>query len=535
MTTLPNFKIVVADGISTQGVDFFQEKNNVQVIFEPKCTPEELKVYLKDADALVVRSRTKVTHDILDSAPKLKVIGRAGAGVDNIDTKAATEKGVVVMNTPGSNTISAAEHAMGMLLSMMRQIPQAHASMQEKKWEKSRFMGDELFEKKLGILGLGRIGREVAKRAQAFGMDILAYDPFLTQETAMDLGVKLVGVKEILSQSNILTLHMSLTEETHHFLNEERLNQCQAGVKIVNCGRGELVDEKALAKALQSGHVAACALDVFEQEPLGDSPLLSINRVTTTPHLAASTVEAQVRVGVGICKQIFDFLSQGVILNAVNFPSLSVTEYKKLSPYLKLAEAMGSFAAQISSPPIQEIEVCSFGGLTQANSKPVTTAALFGFLKVFLKEGVNIVNARHIAEERAIQLKETESSEKRGYPSVLRITTRGQEGSIAVEGIVHSSEQTETDIRIISLEGNPIEVPLSAHMLLLNNKDVPGVIGQIGTVLGNNQINIANFSLGRRGTSDAVAVLNIDNSCTESTLEELRNIEAIVSIKSIEI
>lgn len=526
-------RVVIADQIAQRGVEVLRQAG-LTVTYEPAVAAEDLPELLRGAEALIVRSRTQVTAELLEQSEGLQVVGRAGTGVDNIAVEAATKKGVVVMNTPGSNTISAAEHTMAMILSLTRNIPQANQAMKEGKWPKKAYTGFELYEKKIGVLGLGRIGREVAKRLKAFGAYVLAYDPYISERVAEDLGVVLCTVEAVLKQADLLTLHMPLTEETAHFLNREKLALCKQGVKVVNCARGELIDEQALYEALRSGQVSAAGLDVFEQEPPKGSPLVELPQVITTPHLAASTVEAQERVGVEIAQQVADFLLRGVILNAVNFPSLSVEEYHRLFPYLRLAEALGSFASQICSFPIQEVGVRYYGELTHLPTKPISAAAILGVLKVFLRESVNIVNARVMAKERGIKVVETQSSRLRSYAHVISLQLRG-EGTEWIEGTVHPSETKDApDMRIVSIDGIQIEAPLSPHMLFLRNKDVPGVIGMVGSTLGAAGANIANFALGREGPlKKALAIISLDDPCPAETVAALGGLDPVTFVKAV--
>lgn len=525
-----SLRILVADEISSSGVDVLKTIKDATVDVKIKITKEELKDALQNYEGVVVRSRSKISKETLEKTNMLKVIGRAGTGVDNVDVPTATRKGIVVMNTPGGNTVSAAEHTMGMLLASARNIPQASDKLKSGVWEKGKFTGVELTGKILGIIGLGRIGTEVAKRAKSFGMNILAYDPYISESVAKDLGVTLKSFEDVLSAADFITLHLPLMDSTKHAINKKTLFLMKDGVHFVNCARGELVDEAALLDAVKSGKVSGAALDVFEQEPPQNKELVSHPNVVVTPHLSASTVEAQERVSYEIACQIKDYFEQGLIRNAVNFPSLSAEDLRKLLPYLTLAEKCGSFASQICALRIQEIGIRYYGDIRNINTKPITSAVVCGVLKPFLAENVNLVNAVTVAQERAIQIVETQSPRERSYSNLLSIQLREGENNVWLEGTVLHGD----NIRIVSINNMPIDCPISEHLLVLGNEDMPGVIGQIGTLLGKEKVNIASFSLARvPGKKEAVAVLSIDSPAPPDVLTKLMDIPQILSAKAV--
>jgi D-3-phosphoglycerate dehydrogenase / 2-oxoglutarate reductase len=446
-------------------------------------------------------------------------VGRAGSGVDNIQLEAATKKGVVVMNTPGGNSISVAEHAVGLMLALARSLPQASASTREGKWEKKKFMGIELKDKTLGVVGLGKIGLEVVKRAKAFQMNVLVYDPFVADRVAKDLNVKLVSLDELYAGSDIITLHVPAVESTRQMINAQSIARMKDGVRIINTARGDLVNEADLVAALTSGKVAAAALDVFSVEPpAADNPLTKLPNVLVTPHIAASTVEAQEVVGVEIAEQVRSFLKNGIIRNAVNFPSVTFEEYQRLGPFLRLGENLGSFVSQISEGRMEEIGIRYYGETVDINTNLVANSIILGILKPILSEEVNIINARKILEERGILLIESRSNRVRSYSNLISVKLRTSMREEWIEGTILSQDNT----RLVSVDGITVEAPLHGTILFIRNNDTPGVIGQIGTLLGNNAINIANFALGRsEGNHHAVGVVNADSEIRDQVLSQI--------------
>lgn len=524
-------KVLVSDNISPKGVELM-EKAGLKVDVKTGLSPEELKSIIGEYHGLVIRSATKVTSEIIEAAEKLKVIGRAGSGLDNVDRAAATKKGIVVMNTPGGNTITTAEHAIAMMFALARNIPQATASMKEGKWEKKKFMGVELYNKTLGVLGLGNIGTQVAKRAQALQMNVICYDPFLSDEKAADLGVEKVSLDDLFSRSDFITIHTPLTPETRNLINAKTISKMKDGVRIINCARGGIVNEKDLHDAIVSGKVAGAALDVYEKEPPEDLSLIKLDRVICTPHLGASTTEAQENVAIAVAEQIIDYLLSGVIRNAVNFPSIPSDQLPSLLPYIKLAEIMGSFGAQIYEGGISEVTLEFRGKAQEIDTKPVTIAAIKGLLTPILLETVNFVNAPIIAKERGIEVKETTSEDALDFHNmlVLRIRANGKETKIC--GTLYG----KTEPRIIKVDNFPVEIIPEGTMLFIYNNDKPGVIGNIGSLLGKNNINIARMHFGRETAGGiAISVVNVDSDVEDRIVQELSQLPNIISVKVIKL
>ncbi len=524
--------ILIAESIAAAAVDLLQQPGWNVVLSNPK----EFLQHLPEAEALIVRSAVKVTREVIEKAGRLRVIGRAGVGVDNVDLAAATAAGVLVMNTPGGNAVSVAEHTFALMLAMARSVPQANASTRAGKWEKKRFLGSELRGKTLGVLGLGSIGREVVRRARAFEMRILAADPYVSVETAADLGVELVDTQRLYAESDYLTLHVALTPETRGMLNREAFAQMKPGVRIVNCARGELIDHQALLEALQSGRVAGAALDVFQPEPPpADFPLFQLDSVIATPHIAGSTEEAQEIVGIRIAEQVVEYLRNGVAINAVNMPALSPEEYRAVEPYVALAERLGAFAAQIAAGNPRGVRLVYSGRIADSSTHLVRNAGLVGLLNRWLSQRATLVNAMHIAAQRNLSV--AERHEKRsGHVDSVRLELETEAGLTTVEGAVVLGRP-----RLIQVDGIYCEAPLGGHLIFMKNLDVPGVIGHVGTVLGRNQINIANFSLGRRegprpdGPLEALAVVETDEPASESVLAQLRSNPAVKVAKTVEL
>ncbi len=524
-------KVLVSDNISEKGVTIL-EKAGLDVDVKTGRTPGELKKDIGKYDALIIRSATKVTEDIIGAAKKLKVIGRAGSGLDNVDKTAATKHGIVVMNTPGGNTITTAEHTMALLLSMARKIPRATASMKEGKWEKKKFMGVELYDKTLGIIGLGNIGTHVAKMAQGMGMHVITYDPYLSEEKAKTLGVKIVELNKLLKEADVITSHIPLTEETRYLIGAKSIGKMKKGVMIINASRGGVVDEDALYKALQSGKVAAAALDVFEQEPPAASPLLELDNFICTPHLGASTADAQENVAVAVSNQIVDYLIHGTIRNAVNFPSVSADVLPVLEPYINLAERLGGFASQNFDGSMDEIVIEYKGTLTELDLEPITIAAVKGVLSPMLKETVNYINAPLIARERGISVKEITTIDAGNYHSMLTITIKSGKKETVVSGVLHGKKEP----RIIQVDGFAVEIIPEGEMLVLANKDKPGVIGDTGTLLGVNKINIARMHFGREEKGGrAISVFNVDTPVSKEILSKIRKLPNVLSVKQIHV
>jgi len=522
-------KIVVAEKISASALQLLREPG-WQVV-----TPEknELSTALQDADALIVRSAVQVDAALLANARKLRVIGRAGVGVDNIELEPATRKGIAVMNTPGANAVAVAEHTLAMMLAMARHLCRADALTHGGKWEKKALQGTELRGKTLGIVGLGRIGVEVARRAKAFGMTVMAHDPFVSAVTLREQGIQLVGLEELYLAADYITLHVGLTPQTTGMINAESLKKMKRGARLVNCARGELVDEAALAQALQQGQVAAAGLDVFVEEPLKNSPLTTMQNVILTPHIGGSTFEAQEAVGVQIAQQVKEYLKQGVIQNAVNVPSVSHDEYLKLRPYIVLAERMGSFLAQVSEGAVEEISLRYGGLIAEWKTELIRNAAIQGILNEALEEKANLVNAAAIAQSRGLQVHEARKPAASDSGNVLSILLKTKSEEHIVKGAVLRNDNP----RLLHVDGIEVEAPLERNLIYLRNQDVPGVIGKVGTILGDHQINIADFSLGRRWgeqkPGEAIAVVHVDGDIPVEVLTELRRLPAMRQAKAI--
>jgi D-3-phosphoglycerate dehydrogenase len=517
-------KILVADSVSERAVDILREQESWDVVSLPKKTGANVAEEIRDADALVVRSATKVTSQLLAKAERLRVIGRAGTGVDNVDLDAATAKGVVVMNTPGGNAVSVAEHTMALLLALARRIPHADALMKQGRWEKKKLEGMELRGKTLGLIGLGQIGSDVARLAKAFEMEIIAYDPYVSSLLAGELDVKLVSLEEVLKSADFISLHASATPETRHLINARTLALAQPGVRIVNCARGDLINEADLLAALECGLVAGAALDVFEVEPPKDSKLVSHPGVIATPHIAGSTEEAQEIVGIRIAEQVRDFLISGVARNAVNLPAVSPEEYKKLEPYIQLGEKLGAFLAQLAGERIREVRISYDGGLAELNTHLVKNAVLKGILTPALSAEVNLINAGALAQQRGVEVAELRSARRATFSNSLGIGLYTEGESASGVGMVG----VRGALRILGLNEIDIEAPLRGIILFINNQDVPGVIGKVGTILGDRKINIATFTLGRNPqTQQAIGLVNVDDQVPDAVLQEIRAIPAV--------
>jgi len=525
--------VLIAEPLAPAGVELFQSQPGWNVIIS---NPKEYAQHLADADALLVRSAVQVTKAVLEKAPKLRVIGRAGVGVDNVDLEAATEAGVLVMNTPGGNAVSVAEHTLALMLAMARHIPQANASTRAGKWEKKKLMGNELRGKTLGIVGLGSIGREVVKRARAFEMRVVAHDPYVTLKIAQDLGIELVSLDALYAASDYISMHVAATAETTGMLSAVAFQRMKQGVRIVNCARGELVDEAALREAIDSGKVAGASLDVFSAEPPpAGFTLFGTEQVLATPHIAGSTEEAQETVGVRIAEQVVEYLKNGVAINAVNMPALSPERYRALRPYAELAEKLGQFAAHIAIGHPRTVRLTYFGKIADGNTNLLRNAGLAGVLTRSTSQKANLVNAMQIAEHRGWNVAEVH--EKRSaHTDTVRLELETDAGVTTVEGAVLLDKP-----RLTQVDGIYCETALGGPLIFMKNQDVPGVIGHVGTVLGRNSINIANFSLGRRDAPlapgeplEAVALVATDELVPESVLAQLRENPAVKFARSVE-
>jgi D-3-phosphoglycerate dehydrogenase / 2-oxoglutarate reductase len=529
-------KIIVAEKISAAAITHLQEPG--WTVLTADQLDGKLTEHLESADALIVRSAVQADAALLQHAKKLRVIGRAGVGVDNIDLEAATNKGIAVMNTPGANAVAVAEHTLGMMLAMARHLSRADASMHAGKWDKKSLQGTELRGKTLGIVGLGRIGMEVARRARAFGMELVGHDPFVSVAVAKEQNIRLVGLDELYAAGDYITLHVGLTPQTAGMINESSIAKMKKGVRLINCARGELVNEADLAAALQSGHVACAALDVFAEEPPKNSPLLALANVILTPHVGGSTHEAQEAVGVQIAQQVKEYLKHGVIQNAVNVPSVSAEEYAAMQPYIVLAERMGAFLAQVSEGTLEEISIRYGGHIAEWKTELIRNGAIKGILNQALEEKANLVNAAAIADARGLRVLESHKAKTStgGAGSTLSIFLK----SATEEHMVKGAVLHETAPRLLHVDGIDVEAPLERNLIYLRNRDVPGVIGKVGTILGEESINIADFSLGRRSADresdqprEAIAVVHVDGRVTEEVVARLRQIPAVKQAKAV--
>ena len=526
-------KVFVADPISQRGIEELSAGGALEVVVRTGLPESEIIELIGDFEAIVVRSQTKVNAAVLEAAKKLKVIGRAGVGVDNVDVDVATKNGVIVMNTPGGNTISTAEHAFSLLVSIARNIPQAHATVKAGRWDRKKFEGVELYDKTLGILGMGRIGSEIARRAIAFGMRVLAYDPYLSAAKARSLQVELLdNLDDLVARADFLTMHMPLTADTKHMLDARRLAICKKGVRIVNCARGGLIDEAALAEALKSGQVAAAALDVYEVEPPpADFPLRDLDNIVFTPHLGASTAEAQENVGIEIAAAIRAALLDGEIRNAVNMPSMDAKTAVVVRPYLALGDKLGRFAAQLAPKRNDRIVITYGGKAAEMPMEAISRAILTGFLKHVGGEEVNIVNCRSMTVSLGLDVQEIRSSEQTDFNEWLHVAVFSGDKKISIGGTFFGAKN---DPRIVRLNGRPVEVTPSGAVLLLENDDVPGIVGKVGTILGTHGVNIASMSLSRNEAGGrALTLLNLDSAPSDTTLEELLTHPPITSAKVI--
>lgn len=522
---MPAPKVLISDALSDAAVAVLEDRG-LDVTFDPELgkDKERLERVVAGYDGLAIRSTTKVTAKLLAAAPRLRVIGRAGIGVDNVDTRAATSRGVIVMNTPFGNSVTTAEHAIAMMMALARQIPEANLSTKAGKWEKNRFLGVELYTKTLGVIGCGNIGAIVADRAIGLKMKVVAYDPFLSPERAVQLGVEKVELDELFARADVITLHTPLTDRTRGIVSREALARCRPGVRIVNCARGGLIDEAALLEALRSGHVAGAALDVFEVEPARDNPLFALENVIATPHLGASTTEAQEKVALQVAEQISDYLLKGAITHAVNFPSISAEEAPRLTPFIRLAEQLGSFAGQLTEVPILGVRLVYTGEVARLNVKPLTAAALASVLRPSLAE-INMVSAVALARERGIAVEETVGSSHPVYENHVELTVRTAEWERSVAGTVFANARP----RIIQVRGIDMDFEVTPNMLFIRNQDRPGFIGQFGTLMGEAGVNIATFNLGRdRPGGDAIAVVAVDEEVPDAVLGRVQALEQVV-------
>ncbi len=524
---VPRFRLLITDPFDTAVLAPLRERHpDLEVRADP-IDPATLAQHVGDVDGLIVRSRTKVTAEVLEHAPRLRVIGRAGIGVDNIDVNAATKRGIVVMNTPGGSNVTTAEHAIAMLLALARNIPQAAAAVRAGQWPRERWIGTEVCNKTLGVIGLGNIGAIVAERALGLRMKVIAYDPFVTVEGAARLRVELVSRDELFVRSDFVTVHTPLTPETRGLVGRDAIARMRRGVRIINCARGGIVDEAALLEGLRSGHVAGAALDVFEQEPPPkDHPLLALDTVIATPHLGASTGEAQENVSRAIVQQVADFLYAGVIQNAVNAPSIAPEILQVLRPYLMLAEKLGALAGQLATEPPVEVIVQAVGQAAERETRALTTAVLRGLLAQMIDPGINYVNAPAVARERGIAIVEAQAPESKDFKNAIMVRLRTASRTIVVEGAVFGADT----VRLTKINDFRMEAVPEGYVLMLNNRDVPGVVGRVGTLLGERGINIAGLELGRERVGGmALSLFHVDDPVPRDVLAELRKLPQVVS------
>jgi D-3-phosphoglycerate dehydrogenase len=522
------FKVLVSDPISDQGIQLLYDAPDVQVDKKPGLTEDELAAIIGEYDALLVRSQTKVTERIMNSGKRLKVVGRAGVGVDNIDLEAATKRGIVVINAPDGNTIATCEHTFAMMMAVARSIPQAYKKTIGGEWDRKTFVGVELRNKVLGVIGMGRIGSEVAKRAKAFGMDVLGYDPFLTEERAEKLGVKLASVNDIAKQADFITVHTPLTPETRHMIGPAQFAMMKKGVRIINCARGGIIDELALVDAVEKGIVAGAAFDVFEEEPpKPDHPFLNHPKIIVTPHLGASTVEAQENVAIDVSEEVLHILRDEPFKNAVNMPAVPANVLHKLQPYFGLGEKLGLFLGQITEGAIREIVVDYAGELADVDTTPITRYIVRGVLGNRL-DGVNIVNAMHLAKTREINIVTQKATAAKSFTNLVTVTLKTK----AEERVAAGTLLSGYGERIVQIDQYPVDVAPEGNLLLISHNDKPGIIGRVGTLLGNNDVNIATMQVGRKVVGgSAIMVLTIDKAAPKEVLSELAKLPEIVGVR----
>lgn len=521
-------KVLATDGVSEKGLTALYNNPDITVDIVKTMPEDELIKVIGEYDGMIVRSATKVTANLLEHASKLKVVGRAGVGVDNIDLKAATNRGVIVVNAPDGNTIAAAEHTMAMMLSLARKVPAATAKLRAGVWDKKAFLGVELRYKKLGVIGLGRIGSAVAKRAMAMEMEILAYDPYISAENAANLGVKLSTLDEIYENADFITVHMPLTKETRHMINQDAIEKMKDEVRIIDCARGGIVDEEALYEGLKSGKVAGAALDVFEKEPNTQSPLYEFENFIATPHLGASTIEAQINVAIDVSKEIADYLQGNMVRNSVNIPALSPKVYAKVRPFLDLAEKLGNFQSQLLTGRIKRIEVIYGGDVARYEVNPITTILVKGILDPILQETVNFVNANIVARNRGIEVVQTTQDIDQNYTNIITVKVVTDQGERTLSGTLFLGN----DPRVVSIDGYRIDAKPQGHMLVVPHTDKPGIVGKVGTILGEHNINIGGMQVGRQQQGGvAVMVMSVDTQMCKETLDKIAEIDGIIEVK----
>lgn len=526
------FKVLLLDGIDPAGVELMQKTGSITAVVHDKISREQLMEKIVDVDGVIVRSASTIDREVIERAKQLKVVGRAGVGVDNVDIDAATEHGVLVMNSPGGSTTTTAEHAIAMMFAMARSIPQAYRALKDGRWEKSKFKGVELTGKTLGVVGLGRIGSEVARKCQAMGMNVIAYDPFISPDAALTSGLVMVELAQIFDQADFISVHSPLTDQTRNLINKDTIAKMKAGVRLINCARGGIVNEQDLYEALKSGHVGGAAFDVFETEPNTNSPLLELDNFVATPHLGASTVEAQRKVSEDICRQVSDFLVRNVIYGALNFPQLDSGQVERYQHFIDLATRVATFISQICDGRIQSVSIRYSGEVAEMNLNYLTSVILRRLLVPVLREGVNLINASHVAQLRGIRVLETRVPAPENFTNLISIELQTDEMSHRVSGTVFTDRQP----RIVNVDGYAVEVVPRGHMIFLTNNDKPGVIGRMGTVLGQSAVNIAGMYLGReRQGGQALALILVDSPVRSEVMDLVRGIENVTSARLIRI
>lgn len=524
-------KLIISDKLSKEGIEIL-EKAGFTVDCKFGISSEDLKKIIGNYEGIIIRSETKLTAELIAAAENLKVIARAGVGVDNVDIEAATKKGIIVMNAPGGNTISTCEQTFALILAAARKIPFAHGSLKGKVWERSKFKGVELYSKTLGVIGLGRIGKEVAKRALSFEMNILGYDPFISQENAQRLGIKLATLNQILEQSDFITVHTPLTDETRDLISTEEFKKLKPTAILINCARGGIINEEALYTALKEKKIAGAAFDVFTKEPPFDNKLLELDNMIVTPHLGASTQEAQVNVAIEAAQCVKDALNGSAIRNAVNYVQLDTETYRVLSPYFHLTEQMGKFISQYIEGGVKEIKITYIGEITAYNVDTLGSAFVKGFFTNLLEKDINYINALSVAKTRGIRITHIKDQKEQEYVNLIRVNVITDKEERVLEGTLFSNKEA----RFVKMDSVYIEIAPSKYMLVIKNKDIPGVIGYLGTVLGNHKINIAGMSLGRNVPNDvAITILNIDNPLTDAAIKEISSYSNIISLKFVKL
>jgi D-3-phosphoglycerate dehydrogenase len=529
---VPNFKVLLLDGIDPAGVEVIQRSNSIQAIVHDKISREKLLDIVGDADGVIVRSATSVDRELMQKAERLKVVGRAGVGVDNVDLDVATEHGILVMNSPGGSTTTTAEHTVAMLFSLARNIPQAYKMLKNRQWEKNKFKGVELAGKTLGVVGLGRIGSEVARKCQAMGMEVIAFDPYINPDALLSSGFTLVDVQQVFQQADFITVHVPLTDATRNIVNKETIAQMKDGVRILNCARGGIVNEADLYEAMKSGKVAGAAFDVFETEPNTESPLLDLDNFIATPHLGASTVEAQRKVSEDICRQVSDFLVKGTVEGALNFPRVEAGQMERYGHFVDLATRIATFIVQLCEGRMQTVSIRYSGEVCDMNLNYLTSVIVRSLLVPVLREGINLVNAMHVAKLRGIKVQETRVPAPENFTNLIQIQLKTDLESHRVSGTVFTDKLP----RIVNIDGYPLEVVPRGHMIFFTNNDKPGVIGGIGAALGKFNVNIAGMQLGREHEGGrALALLLIDNPVGSNVIDEVRKIPNILSARVVRV